>query len=155
MAIIQAIMVRRLPYTLVYAPAVRQHLQAIEPKHHALIRESIECGLAARRLSYEDRIDRRGQSAVQRLRAFQCGGPVVVTRNGRPVAVLIGVEDEDEIERLLMAYSPRLRSILDESRRQIAEGQGIGHDEFWSNPAPPPRKPRKTRSPKKPAGTKR
>ena len=36
-------------------------------------------------------------------------GPVVVTRNGRPVAVLVGVEDEDEIERLLMAYSPRLR----------------------------------------------
>ncbi len=30
-------------------------------------------------------------------------GPVVVTRNGKPVAVLVGVEDEDEIERLLMA----------------------------------------------------
>jgi len=41
------------------------------------------------------------------------GGPVVVTRNGKPVAVLVGVEDEDEIERLLMAYSPRLRAILD------------------------------------------
>ena len=37
------------------------------------------------------------------------GGPVVVTRNGKPVAVLIGIQDEDEIERLLMAYSPRLR----------------------------------------------
>ena len=40
------------------------------------------------------------------------GGPVVVTRNGRPVAVIVGVEDEDEIERLLMAYSPHLRAIL-------------------------------------------
>ena len=31
------------------------------------------------------------------------GGPVVVTRNGKPVAVLVGIEDEDEIERLPMA----------------------------------------------------
>jgi prevent-host-death family protein len=60
------------------------------------------------------------------------GGPVVVTRNGRAVAVLVGVQDEDEIERLLMAYSPRLRAILEESRQQIREGRGIGHDEFWS-----------------------
>ena len=60
------------------------------------------------------------------------GGPVVVTRNGKPVAVLIGVEDEDEIERLVMAYSPRLRAILDTSRREIAEGKGLSHEEFWA-----------------------
>jgi prevent-host-death family protein len=59
-------------------------------------------------------------------------GPVVVTRNGKPVAVLVGVEDEDEIERLLMAYSPRLRAICDLSRQQIAEGKGVSHDEFWA-----------------------
>jgi prevent-host-death family protein len=60
------------------------------------------------------------------------GGPVIVTKNGRAVAVLIGIQDEDEIERLVMAYSPRLRAILEESRRQIREGQGIPHDEFWA-----------------------
>jgi prevent-host-death family protein len=60
------------------------------------------------------------------------GGPVVVTRNGRPVAVLIGVEDEDEVERLLLAYSPRLRAILDRSRQQFREGQWLGEEEFWS-----------------------
>jgi prevent-host-death family protein len=59
-------------------------------------------------------------------------GPVVVTKNGRPVAVLVGVEDEDEIERPLMAYSPRLRAILDQSRQQIREGRGIGHEESWT-----------------------
>src|SRR3954447_19865907 len=59
-------------------------------------------------------------------------GPVVVTRNGRPVAVIVGVQDEDEIERLLMAYSPQLRAILDQSRRQIAAGGGLSHEEFWS-----------------------
>lgn len=60
------------------------------------------------------------------------GGPVVVTRNGRPVAVLVGIEDEEGIERLLMAYSPRLRAILDFSRQQIADGKGVGHEEFWA-----------------------
>lgn len=60
------------------------------------------------------------------------GGPVVVTRNGRPVAGIFGVEDEDEIERLLMAYSPQSRAILDKSRQQIREGKSLSEAEFWS-----------------------
>jgi hypothetical protein len=55
----------------------------------------------------------------------------VVTRNGKPVAVIVGVHDEDEIERLLMAYSPRLPAILDESRKQIREGDVLGPRGFW------------------------
>jgi prevent-host-death family protein len=79
------------------------------------------------------------------------GGPVVVTRNGRPVAVIIGVQDEDEIERLLMAYSPQLRAILERSRQQFREGQWLNEEEFWSQmeePPPPqgPAKPRKKRA---------
>ena len=58
-------------------------------------------------------------------------GPIVVIRNGRAVAVIVGVHDEDEIERLLMAYSPRLQAILEASRKQIREGDVLSHDEFW------------------------
>jgi prevent-host-death family protein len=58
-------------------------------------------------------------------------GPVVVTRNGKAVAVLVGVEDDDEVERLLLAHSRKLRAILDAADRRIDEGQGIAHDEFW------------------------
>ncbi len=58
-------------------------------------------------------------------------GPVVVTRNGKAVAVLIGVEDDEEVERLLLAHSRKLRAILDAADRRIDEGQGISHDEFW------------------------
>ena len=60
------------------------------------------------------------------------GGPVVVTRNGRPVAVIVGVQDEDEIERLLMAYSPRLQTILDASRQQYRAGKWRNEEEFWA-----------------------
>lgn len=60
------------------------------------------------------------------------GGPIVVTRNGKPVAVIVGVQDEGEIERLLMAYSPRLQAILESSRKQIREGDVLNHGEFWA-----------------------
>jgi prevent-host-death family protein len=60
------------------------------------------------------------------------GGPVIVTRNGKPVAVPLGVQDEEEIERLLMAYSPRINAILDRSREQITKGESLSHDEFWT-----------------------
>jgi prevent-host-death family protein len=58
-------------------------------------------------------------------------GPVVITKNGKPVAVLLGVTDEDEIERLILAYSPKFREILDRGRQQIQETGGIAHDDFW------------------------
>jgi prevent-host-death family protein len=59
-------------------------------------------------------------------------GPIVVTRNGKAVAVIVGIHDEDEIERLLMAYSPRLQAILEASRKQIREGDVLTHEEFWN-----------------------
>jgi prevent-host-death family protein len=78
-------------------------------------------------------------------------GPVVVTRNGRAVAVIVGVRDEDEIERLLMGYSPHLRAILDRSRRQFQEGKWLSEEEFWSQfehaqPSKESAKPKKKRT---------
>ncbi|HZD57776.1 MAG TPA: type II toxin-antitoxin system Phd/YefM family antitoxin [Anaerolineales bacterium] len=58
-------------------------------------------------------------------------GPVIVTRNGKPVAVLLAIEDEDEIERLILAYSPRVKGILQSARKQIAESGGVEHEDFW------------------------
>ncbi len=58
-------------------------------------------------------------------------GPVVVTKNGKPIAVLLGVQDEDDIERLMMAYSPKLRAILDKSWKSILQGHGIKAEKFW------------------------
>ena len=58
-------------------------------------------------------------------------GPIVVTKNGKPVAILLSVQDEDEIERMLLAYSPKLQRILHMAERQIRAGKGIKHEEFW------------------------
>jgi prevent-host-death family protein len=58
-------------------------------------------------------------------------GPVVVTRNGRPVAVVLAVTDEDELERLMLAHSPRLQAILASARGRIQAGEGIPGKQFW------------------------
>ena len=58
-------------------------------------------------------------------------GPVVVTRNGKPVGVLLAVDDEEELERLVLAYSPQLRTILDAARQRIRAGACIRHEDLW------------------------
>lgn len=58
-------------------------------------------------------------------------GPVVVTRHGKPVAVLLSIEDEAELECLVLAYTPKFQGILAAAREQIREKGGIGHEEFW------------------------
>jgi prevent-host-death family protein len=58
-------------------------------------------------------------------------GPVVVTKYGRPVAMLLSITDEDEIERMLLAHSPKFQSILDAAEQQIRNGKGIKHEDFW------------------------
>ena len=59
-------------------------------------------------------------------------GPIVVTRNGKAVALLLSVRDEDEVERVVLANSPRFQAILEVARQQIREGKGIPHDQFWA-----------------------
>ena len=87
------------------------------------------------------------------LRASE-DGPVVVTRNGRAVALLLTPENEEDLERLVLAYSTRLRKILDASNRAIEAGKGVSHDTFWDVQEPDKpgrRKPatgRKRKSPK-------
>src|SRR5215467_14569384 len=57
--------------------------------------------------------------------------PVIITRNGKAVAVLLAVTDEEELEWLVLAHSPRFQALLDKSRRQIEETGGIPHEVFW------------------------
>lgn len=58
-------------------------------------------------------------------------GPIVVTKNGKPVALLLSVTDEAEIERLILVYSPKFQGILQIAEGQISQGEGIYHDDFW------------------------
>lgn len=61
--------------------------------------------------------------------------PVIVTRHGKSVAVLLPIRDDDELEQIILAYSPQFQSILNTARQQIQEGKGIEHDTFWAEMA--------------------
>jgi hypothetical protein len=45
--------------------------------------------------------------------------------------MLLAVTDEEEIERLILAYSPKFQGLLQAARKEIRETGGMGHDEFW------------------------
>jgi prevent-host-death family protein len=70
-----------------------------------------------------------------RLSAYvdECGvdGPVVITRNGKAVAVLLVPYGDDDLERLLLGRSPRFQALLDRSRQSIKDGEGLSEKAFW------------------------
>ena len=71
-----------------------------------------------------------------RLSAYldDCGveGPLVITRNGKAVAVLLVPYDDDDLERLLLGRSPRFQALLNRSRKSMKEGKGLSEKEFWA-----------------------
>jgi prevent-host-death family protein len=70
-----------------------------------------------------------------RLSAYldECGveGPLVITRNGKAVAVLLVPFDDEDLERLMLGRSPRFQALLNRSRQSIKEGKGLSEDDFW------------------------
>jgi prevent-host-death family protein len=70
-----------------------------------------------------------------RLSAYldDCGaeGPVVITRNGRAVGVLLVPSDDDDLERLMLGRSPRFQALLSRSRRSLRAGKGLSEASFW------------------------
>jgi hypothetical protein len=62
-----------------------------------------------------------------------------VTKNGRPAALLVvAPEDGAELERLVLANTPRFRHLLDEAEARIRAGGGMEHADFWRAAEPPP-----------------
>lgn len=56
-------------------------------------------------------------------------GPLVITRHGRPKAVILRAPDDPEdLESLLIAADPHFHDLIDRSRR----AKKISHDDFWS-----------------------
>ena len=70
-----------------------------------------------------------------RLSAYidQCikEGPIVITRNGKAVAILLAPEDDDDLENILLYRSPRFQSMLEKSRQSIRDGKGLSEDAVW------------------------
>jgi prevent-host-death family protein len=66
------------------------------------------------------------------VEACQTEGPVVITRNGKAVALLLAPLDDEDLEGLVLSRSPRFQALLEQSRQSILAGKGLTRDEFWS-----------------------
>ncbi len=51
--------------------------------------------------------------------------PILITQNGQPVAMLVGIRPKHERRPI------RLREVLKRARKDYKENGGIAHDEFW------------------------
>ena len=58
------------------------------------------------------------------LRLAQKDG-VVITRHGKPAAVLIGFKDEDDWFDYQLENDPRFLHRVEEARRSLREGRGV------------------------------
>ena len=58
-------------------------------------------------------------------------GPIVLTENGKAIAVLLAPRDEEDLERLVLSHSPRFQAVLERSRQSIDAGKGLSRDAFW------------------------
>ena len=76
-------------------------------------------------------LDEVGRDLGTYVKESESRGPVVITRDGKPVAVIVTPTDDDDLERLLLARSPRFRDLLDRSRKSIQDGRGLPSKEFW------------------------
>ena len=65
------------------------------------------------------------------LHEAEATGPVVVTRKGRAVAVIVAPTDDNDLESILLSRSPKFRSLLNKSRRSISAGKAETHEQFW------------------------
>jgi prevent-host-death family protein len=73
-------------------------------------------------------------------------GPIIITRNGKPVAVLLAPQDEEDLEHLVLAHSPRFQALLERSRMSIRAGRGLTHSAFWKAVAERRKRTRRTKS---------
>jgi prevent-host-death family protein len=62
-------------------------------------------------------------------------GPIVITRNGKAVAVLLTPVDDDDLENLLLSRSPRFQAMLNRSRESIKAGKALSSEQFWETVA--------------------
>lgn len=65
------------------------------------------------------------------LEQSQTEGPIVITQNGKAVAVLLTPLDEEDLQRLVLGRSSRFQALLDRSRQSIRAGRGLSRDAFW------------------------
>ena len=57
--------------------------------------------------------------------------PIVVTRNGKPVALITPILEDDDLDGLLLAHDPKFLRLLDDAGARVRAGRYLKSDKFW------------------------
>ena len=75
---------------------------------------------------------------------------IVVTRNGKPVALLTPILEDDDLDSLLLTHDRRFIRLLARARERVHSGRYLTNEQFWrelrrrktrGGPRPPARRP--------------
>ena len=56
---------------------------------------------------------------------------IVVTRNGKPVALLTSILEDDDLDSLLLAHDRKFIRLLEQARARVRSGRYLTSDQFW------------------------
>ncbi len=60
------------------------------------------------------------------------GGPLIVTERGKPLMVLVPVEEGSDVESVSLAMDPEFIALIERSRARHKPGSGLSSDEMRS-----------------------
>jgi prevent-host-death family protein len=56
---------------------------------------------------------------------------IVVTRNGKPVALLTSIREDDDLDSLLLTHDRGFIRLLERARERVSAGRYLTNDQFW------------------------
>lgn len=56
---------------------------------------------------------------------------IVVTRNGKPVALLTPILEDDDLDSLLLTHDRRFIRLLARARERVRAGRYLSNEQFW------------------------
>ena len=56
---------------------------------------------------------------------------IIVTRNGKPVALLTPILEDDDLDSLLLTHDRRFVRLLAQARERVHTGRYLTNEQFW------------------------
>ncbi len=57
--------------------------------------------------------------------------PIIITKNGKPVALLSGIHEDDDLDGLWLAQNPHFIKIIQQARERVRRTGGVKSKDFW------------------------
>lgn len=76
---------------------------------------------------------------------------IVVTRNGKPVALLTSILEDDDLDSLLLTHDRKFTRLLEQARERVRAGRYLTSEQFWRGLRQRRNRRKTKRAPRRPA----